>query len=168
MPLLAFIWRLNCDSNLMFLRESPFRYHLRCTIRKHVSAPAFLYPEDKHLYTTLPSTRVFWFFCFLLLLILFPNPPIPLCPSFSMAGCWYSRGIVEEESFPGPVASSVQINQGTCSGHLTSGSQVKPTDRNSFFSLLACHSIAPCTIYYVSTMMLHQSFLVSLSKKIFR
>lgn len=70
-----------------------------------------------------------------------PLPPIiPLCPSFSMDDCWYSRGIVEEESFPGTVASSSQIKQGTCPDHLTLGSVMKPSDRNVL--LQAC---PPCT-----------------------
>lgn len=74
----------------------------------------------------------------------FPHPPIiPLCPSSSMDEWWYSRGIVEEESFPGLVASSSQIKQGTCSDHLSVGSVKKPSDTNSFFSshALLVHTI---------------------------
>lgn len=96
--------------------------------RKHFFTHPF--PDDKHLslFSTLPSPLCFpppptHYF---------PHPPIiPLCPSFSMDEWWYSRGIVEEESFPGPVASSSQIKQGTCSDHLTLGSVMKPSDRNS-------------------------------------
>lgn len=71
-----------------------------------------------------------------------PHPPIiPLCPSSCVDERWYSRGIVEEESFPGPVTSSSQIKQGTCSDHLTLGSLMKPSDRNWGMTSLFTHSL---------------------------
>lgn len=60
------------------------------------------FPDDKHL-SAAPSRR--------------PSPPLlydgaPVIPSPSMDEWWYSRGIVEEESFPGYIASLSQIKAG--------------------------------------------------------
>lgn len=98
------------------------------------------------------------------LLLLFLIQPILFCPSSSMDEWWYSRGIVEEESFPGPVASSSQIKQGTCSDHLTV-SLLKLSDRNTF--LQACPSCAHISsfhcaltlIYCLSSYIIHFYFI---------
>lgn len=91
----------------------------------------------------------------------FPHPPIILCPSASMDEWWYSRGIVEEESFPGPVASS-QIMHGTCSDHLALGSLMKRSHRNSFFCchFILVHTFPVFTVWtlFITLTLLHFDF----------
>lgn len=85
----------------------------------------------------------------LLLLLLFLIHSSSLCPSFSMDEWWYSRGIVEEESFPGCIASLSQIKQGTSSDHLSSGSVMKPSHRNLCFFFLVLFSCVTLLLSYM-------------------